>query len=77
MDCCHAIDTHAHLWTDEYLNELKRLGAKSTEVACGIGAGTNLKDLDKRLKMMDDAGVEYQVLSATPQVPQFGTKEEA
>lgn len=27
--------------------------------------------------MMDAAGVDFQVLSATPQVPQFGTAEEA
>lgn len=73
----HAIDTHAHLWTEEYLEALGKLGATGTAIAAGIGAGTTQEELDKRLAMMDAAGVDFQVLSATPQVPQFGTAEEA
>lgn len=77
MKCTHAIDTHAHLWTEEYLSELKRLGAKGTDIAAGIGAGTTEDELNKRFKMMENAGVSFQVLSATPQIPQFGTSEQA
>ncbi len=31
-----AIDTHAHLWSEEYLERLGRLGSQGTEVAKGI-----------------------------------------
>ncbi|WP_053093903.1 MULTISPECIES: amidohydrolase family protein [unclassified Streptococcus] len=76
MTHTHAIDTHAHLWTEEYLKALGGLGATGTAIAAGIGVGTTQEELDKRLAMMDKAGVDFQVLSATPQVPQFGTAEE-
>ncbi|MGP6387753.1 amidohydrolase family protein [Streptococcus dysgalactiae] len=72
-----AIDTHAHLWSDEYLDLLESLGGKGIAIAKGLNASEEPQDLAKRLDMMDKAGVDYQVLSAMPQVPQFGKPQEA
>ena len=72
-----AIDTHAHLWNEDYLDKLGKLGSQGTEVAKGINQSASKEDLEKRFKMMDDAGVDLQIISATPQSPQWGTKEEA
>lgn len=66
------IDTHAHLWTVEYLDELERLGATDTKIARDLGATDSEQDMLARLQMMNNAGVRCQVLSATPQVPQWG-----
>lgn len=71
------IDTHAHMWSNEYLDELKRLGSTGTEVARDLGATNSEKDIKRRLQMMDTAGVQIQVLSATPQAPEFGSEEDA
>ncbi|PTG45122.1 amidohydrolase family protein [Staphylococcus chromogenes] len=71
------IDTHAHLWSKAYLEKLGALGSQGTEVAKGIHQSESDDDLNKRFKMMDDARVDLQILSATPQSPQWGTKEEA
>lgn len=70
-------DTHAHLWPDAYLEALEKLGAQGVDVAKGLGASNSQADMQKRLKMMDDAGVRRQILSGTPQTPQYGTAEEA
>ncbi|MDY6065417.1 MAG: amidohydrolase family protein [Finegoldia sp.] len=71
-----AIDTHSHLWTDEYLDMLKKFGSEETDVARDMGAFFTIDEMDKRLEMMDKAGVEVQVISATPQSPYFGSEEE-
>ncbi len=62
------IDVHAHYWTEDYLDLLKDLGRTDTGVARGLGAGGG-GELAARLKLMDRAGVEMQVLSACPQSP--------
>lgn len=77
MSEIQAIDTHAHLWPDEYLDYLKAIGSTETEIAKGMGASTSAKDMEARLEMMKKAGVSMQVLSATPQSPYFGTEAEA
>ncbi|HFI0463516.1 TPA: amidohydrolase family protein [Streptococcus suis] len=74
---CKAIDTHAHLWSEEYLTGLEALGATGVSIAAGMGAGVTEDELSKRFDMMEAAGVSYQVLSATPQIPQFGNQEQA
>ena len=53
-----AIDTHAHLWNEDYLDKLGKLGSQGTEVA-RINQSASKEDLEKRFKMMDDAGVEH------------------
>lgn len=72
-----SIDTHAHLWSETYLDKLGTLGSQGTEVAKGIRQSNSKKDLEHRFKNMDDSGVVKQIISATPQSPQWGTKDEA
>jgi len=63
-----AIDVHAHFWTDAYLDKVAALGRTDTAAQRGMGAGDGA-ELDARLALMDRAGVEMQVLSASPQLP--------
>jgi aminocarboxymuconate-semialdehyde decarboxylase len=69
------IDVHAHYWTDDYLDLLVDLGKADAGAARGIGAGGGA-ELAARLRLMDRAGVQMQVLSACPQSPygEDGTK---
>jgi 6-methylsalicylate decarboxylase len=62
------IDVHAHYWTQGYLDLLAGLGKADAGAARGIGAGGGA-ELAARLRLMDRAGVEMQVLSACPQSP--------
>lgn len=62
------IDVHAHYWTEDYLDLLAGLGKADADAARGIGAGGGA-ELDARLRLMDRAGVDMQVLSACPQLP--------
>jgi predicted TIM-barrel fold metal-dependent hydrolase len=62
------IDVHAHYWTDDYLDLLVDLGKADAGAARGLGAGGGA-ELEARLRLMDRAGVQMQVLSACPQMP--------
>src|SRR5580704_16238962 len=62
------IDVHAHYWTEGYLDLLVDLGKADAGAARGIGAGGGA-ELEARLRLMDRAGVQLQVLSACPQSP--------
>jgi aminocarboxymuconate-semialdehyde decarboxylase len=62
------IDVHAHYWTEEYLDLLVDLGKADAGAARGLGAGGGA-ELEARLQLMDRAGIEIQVLSASPQLP--------
>jgi predicted TIM-barrel fold metal-dependent hydrolase len=62
------IDVHAHYWTEDYLDLLVGLGKDDTAAQRGQGAGGGA-ELDARLRLMDRAGVDIQVLSASPQLP--------
>ena len=62
------IDVHAHYWTEDYLDLLTDLGQAGAGAARGIGAGGGA-ELEARLRLMDRAGVQLQVLSACPQSP--------
>jgi predicted TIM-barrel fold metal-dependent hydrolase len=62
------IDVHAHYWTDDYLDLLTDLGQADAGAARGLGAGGGT-ELAARLRLMDRAGVQMQVLSACPQTP--------
>jgi len=70
------IDVHAHYWTDDYLDLLVDLGKADAGAVRGIGAGGGA-DLEARLRLMERAGVEIQVLSACPQVPYFEDEKNA
>ena len=62
------IDIHAHYWTDDYLDLLVDLGKTDAGAARGLGAGGGA-ELEARLRLMDRAQVETQVLSTCPQSP--------
>jgi aminocarboxymuconate-semialdehyde decarboxylase len=70
------IDVHAHYWTDHYLDMLTALGKSDTATQRGIGAGEG-DELDARLRLMDRAGIDLQVLSAAPQLPYGVDAEQA
>ena len=70
------IDVHAHYWTDDYLDMLVKLGKTDTDTQRGMGAGGG-DDLAARLRLMDRAGVELQVLSAAPQLPYAEDRKKA
>ncbi|WP_083015380.1 amidohydrolase family protein [Mycobacteroides saopaulense] len=65
------IDIHAHLWSDDYLALLDGYGRAGTDVHRRLGAGATREDLDGRFALMDEAGVDLQVLTATPASPHF------
>ena len=65
------IDVHARYWTDDYLDLLVALGQADADAAHGLGAGGGA-ELAARLRLMDRAGVQMQVLSACPQSPYGG-----
>jgi len=67
------IDVHAHYWTDAYLDMLVGLGRSDTATQRGIGASGGA-EIDARLRLMDRAGIDVQVLSAAPQLP-YGDDE--
>lgn len=71
------IDVHAHYFEEEYLDLLERFGSKGTDIARGLGAGGTPKEVQNRFKLMDDAGVKMQLLSASPQLPYFENKAHA
>jgi aminocarboxymuconate-semialdehyde decarboxylase len=62
------IDVHAHYWTEDYIDLLVDLGQAGAVAARGLGAGGGA-ELEARLRLMDRAGVQMQVLSACPQLP--------
>jgi aminocarboxymuconate-semialdehyde decarboxylase len=70
------IDVHAHLWNDEYLDRITGLGRTDTAAQRGRGAGDSELELSGRFTLMDSAGVDVQILSASPQLP-YSDNEEA
>ncbi len=70
------IDVHAHYWTDAYLDLLEAMGKTDTGTQRGIGAGGGA-ELEARLRLMDRAGVDIQILSAAPQLPYSGDESRA
>ncbi|MEL4162742.1 amidohydrolase family protein [Corynebacterium bovis] len=73
------VDSHAHVYPARYLDELERIGVSpdSTKIARNMRASNEDEDMSARLRMMDDAGVDVQVLSVTPQLPAVGDADDA
>ena len=73
------IDMHAHYFPVRYLDLLDRLGGSQvgTAIARNFLAGKEPADLEARFGMMDDAGVDLQVLSVSPQSPYFRDEQSA
>ena len=59
------IDSHAHVYPADYLDRLERIGVDpaTTQVARDLRASSEPEDIAARLRQMDDAGVDVQVLS--------------
>lgn len=72
------IDVHAHLYPVAYLDLLDRFGGSGvgTAIARGLHADNTQDDLDRRLAMMNKAGVDVQVLSVSPQDPYFSNADQ-
>ncbi|WP_214322644.1 amidohydrolase family protein [Nonomuraea sediminis] len=71
------IDVHAHLWSRPYLDLLERFGNTVTGVHRGLGAGPTEQELEARFALMASAGIDLQVLSATPASPHFADQADA
>jgi predicted TIM-barrel fold metal-dependent hydrolase len=71
------VDVHAHLWSERYLDLLARLGNANTATHRGLGAGPTDAELQKRFELMDAAGIQMQILSATPASPHFERQADA
>lgn len=67
----HIIDTHAHLYPARYLDFLEEHGmsAELTKLARDMHASDEPEEMAARIQQMDEAGVQEQILSVTPQAP--------
>ncbi len=68
------IDVHAHYFPNEYLDRLEQAGAKGLQARVAPGAKVTL---DERIGLMDDAGIDMQVLSTASSLPYFAKKQDA
>ncbi|MDR6866096.1 aminocarboxymuconate-semialdehyde decarboxylase [Microbacterium resistens] len=71
------VDIHAHLWSVAYLDLLAAAGVTDLEMYRHLAASDSQEDLDTRFALMDMAGIDVQVLSATPLVPHLEDREAA
>jgi 6-methylsalicylate decarboxylase len=73
------IDIHAHYFPTEYLDLLDRFGGSETgsAIARNCFAGKAPGDLDFRFRVMDEAGIDMQVLSVPPQCPYLANEQHA
>lgn len=67
------IDVHAHYFPEEYVDFLVRLGSRTT----GAVIRPPGSPLDERIAMLDEAGIDLQVLSVGPAVPYFERQDDA
>lgn len=73
------VDTHAHVYPAAHLDDLEKCGIPhdDTAIARGLQADDTAEDMAARIAMMDAAGVDVQVLSATPQMPALENEADA
>jgi 6-methylsalicylate decarboxylase len=72
-----AIDVHAHLFPERYLDLVQRFGKTDTGTQRNRQAGIAPGEMDARFALMDAAGVDVQILSVSPQVPHFENAADA
>ncbi len=73
------VDIHAHYFPVEYLDLLDRYGGSETGSAISRNcfAGKVQGDLDFRFRVMEEAGIDMQVLSVPPQFPYLENEQHA
>jgi 6-methylsalicylate decarboxylase len=69
------IDFHAHYWPVAYLDQLERCGGDVAYQRKQVWASDADGDVAARLRMMDDARVDMQVLSPGGPMPYFVSEE--
>jgi 6-methylsalicylate decarboxylase len=71
------IDIHAHYYPLEYLELLDSFGGSETGTAISRNcfASQSPGDLEFRFRVMQEAGIDMQVLSVPPQFPYFASEE--
>ena len=79
MNNNHVIDSHAHLYPASYLDFLEKHGmsADLTAIARNLRASDEPEEMAARLRQMDEAGVNEQILSVTPQAPMLKDPQHA
>jgi 6-methylsalicylate decarboxylase len=71
------IDVHAHYYPKAYIERASQLGADLSAVIKMPLATEEKADIEARLKMMDDAGVDIQALSVAATQPYFERESDA
>ena len=71
------LDVHAHLWSTEYLDLLQAHGVHEVGAYRQLGAGRTERELDARFALLDRAGIDMQILSATPLSPHLEDEQAA
>jgi predicted TIM-barrel fold metal-dependent hydrolase len=71
------IDIHAHYFPVEYLELLDSFGGSETGTAISKNcfASKSPGDLEFRFRVMDEAGIDMQILSVPPQFPYFADEQ--
>jgi aminocarboxymuconate-semialdehyde decarboxylase len=71
------IDIHAHYYPVEYLELIDRFGGSETGTAISRNclASQAPADLEFRFRVMEEAGIDLQVLSVPPQFPYFENEQ--
>lgn len=72
------VDVHAHYFPQAFIDLLAKEGVTPDPRQCsGLGAGDGAHELTERLRRMDEAGVEFQILSSSPLMPTCSTSAAA
>lgn len=71
------IDVHAHVYPADYLDLLAANGVTTTGTHRGLGADDSAADLAARFALLDEAGVDLQILSASPMAGYLAEREAA
>ena len=65
------VDIHAHYFPTRYLELLTRFGNRQVGFVAGLGAGDGVGEMEARLGLMDEAGVDIQAVSLSSLAPHF------